>query len=238
MVKKAIIVGASSGIGKALAIVLVQQGYKVGITGRRGEMLEEIKTLYPEVIFPMVSDATDPNAEKALDSLLTVLGGLDLFVISAGMGVLNKALDYSIENATNQLNVIAFTKMVNWGVHFFETQGHGHLANISSVASRRGGRLSPSYNATKAYQSNYFEGVRQRFYKLKLPITTTDIRPGFVDTDMAQGSGIFWMAPKEKAAKQIYKALQRKKAVVYVTKRWVLIAFIFSNMPKWMHKRM
>lgn len=238
MVKKAIIVGASSGIGKALAIVLVQQGYKVGITGRRGEMLEEIKTLYPEAIFPMVSDATDPNAEKALDSLLTVLGGLDLFVISAGMGVLNKALDYSIENATNQLNVIAFTKMVNWGVHFFETQGHGHLANISSVASRRGGRLSPSYNATKAYQSNYFEGVRQRFYKLKLPITTTDIRPGFVDTDMAKGSGIFWMAPKEKAAKQIYKALQRKKAVVYVTKRWVLIAFIFSNMPKWMHKRM
>jgi short-subunit dehydrogenase len=238
MVKKAIIVGASSGIGKALAIVLVQQGYKVGITGRRGEMLEEIKTLYPEAIFPMVSDATDPNAEKALDSLVTALGGLDLFVISAGMGELNKALDYSIENATNQLNVIAFTKMVNWGVHFFETQGHGHLANISSVASRRGGRLTPSYNATKAYQSNYFEGVRQRFYKLKLPITTTDIRPGFVDTDMAQGSGIFWMAPKEKAAKQIYKALQRKKAVVYVTKRWVLIAFIFSNMPKWMHKRM
>jgi short-subunit dehydrogenase len=238
MVKKAIIVGASSGIGKALAIVLVQQGYKVGITGRRGEMLEEIKTLYPEAIFPMVSDATDPNAEKALDSLVTALGGLDLFVISAGMGVLNKALDYSIENATNQLNVIAFTKMVNWGVHFFETQGHGHLANISSVASRRGGRLTPSYNATKAYQSNYFEGVRQRFYKLKLPIHTTDIRPGFVDTDMAQGNGIFWMAPKEKAAKQIYKALQRKKAVVYVTKRWVLIAFIFSNMPKWMHKRM
>ena len=238
MSKKAIIVGASSGIGKALAIVLAQQGYKVGITGRRGEMLEEIKALYPEAIFPLVSDATQPDAEKELDHLVTVLGGLDLFVISAGMGVLNKALDYSIENATNQLNVIAFTKMVNWGVHFFETQGHGHLANISSVASRRGGRLTPSYNATKAYQSNYFEGVRQRFYKLKLPIATTDIRPGFVDTDMVQGSGIFWMAPKEKAAKQIYKALQRKKAVVYVTKRWALIAFIFSNMPKWMHKRM
>ena len=238
MSKKAIIVGASSGIGKALAIVLAQQGYKIGITGRRGEMLDEIKTLYPEAIFPMVSDATHPDAEKELDSLVKALGGLDLFVISAGMGLLNKALDYSIENATNQLNVIAFTKMVNWGVHFFEAQGHGHLANISSVASRRGGRLTPSYNATKAYQSNYFEGVRQRFYKLKLPIHTTDIRPGFVDTAMAQGSGIFWMAPKEKAAKQIYKALQRKKAVVYITKRWALIAFIFSNMPKWMHKRM
>ena len=238
MSKKAIIVGASSGIGKALAIVLAQQGYKVGITGRRGEMLEEIKTLYPNAIIPMVADATHTEAEKELDSLVTALGGLDLFVISAGMGVLNKSLDYTIENATNQLNVVAFTKMVNWGVHFFENQGHGHLANISSVASRRGGRLTPSYNASKAYQSNYFEGVRQRFYKLKLPIHTTDIRPGFVDTAMAQGSGIFWMAPKEKAAKQIYTAIKRKKPVVYVTKRWALIAFIFSNIPKWMHKRM
>lgn len=238
MSKKAIIVGASSGIGEALAIVLAQRGYKVGITGRRGEMLEKIKVRYPEAIFHMVSDATHPDAEKELDRLVSIIGGLDLFVISAGMGILNKTLDYSIENATNQLNVIAFTKMVNWGVHFFETQGHGHLANISSVASRRGGRLTPSYNASKAYQSNYFEGIRQRFYKLKLPIATTDIRPGFVDTAMAQGSGIFWIAPKEKAAKQIYKALQRKKAVVYVTKRWALIAFIFSNMPKWMHQRM
>ena len=238
MSKNAIIVGASSGIGKALAIILAQQGYKVGITARRGEMLEEIKTLYPDAIISMVSDATQPEAEKDLDSLVAALGGLDLFVISAGMGVLNKTLDYTIENATNQLNVVAFTKMVNWGVHFFETQGHGHLANISSVASRRGGRLTPSYNASKAYQSNYLEGVRQRFYKLKLPVHTTDIRPGFVDTAMVQGSGIFWMAPKEKAAKQIYTAIKRKKPVVYVTKRWALIAFIFSNLPKWMHKRM
>ncbi len=238
MSKKAIIVGASSGIGKALAIVLAQKGYQVGITGRRGELLEEIKAIYPNSIIPLVADATHPDAEKDLDNLVNALGGLELLVISAGMGVLNKTLDYSIENATNQLNVVAFTKMVNWGVHFFETQGHGHLANISSVASRRGGRQTPSYNASKAYQSNYFEGVRQRFYKLKLPIATTDIRPGFVDTDMVQGSGIFWMAPKEKAANQIYNALQNKKSVVYITKRWALIAFIFSNMPKWMHKRM
>jgi short-subunit dehydrogenase len=163
---------------------------------------------------------------------VAALGGLDLFVISAGMGVLNKTLDYTIENATNQLNVVAFSKMVNWGVHFFETQGHGHLANISSVASLRGGRLSPSYNASKAYQSNYLEGVRQRFYKLKLSIHTTDIRPGFVDTAMAQGSGIFWMAPKEKAAQQIYSAIKRKKPVVYVTKRWDTNRFYFFEPPK------
>ena len=238
MDKKAIIVGASSGIGKALALVLAQQGYKVGITGRRSEMLEEIKALNPNAIIPMEADATHPEAEKELDSLVTALGGLDLFVISAGMGMPNKTLDYSIENATNQLNVVAFTKMVNWGVHFFEKQGHGHLANISSVASRRGGRLTPSYNASKAYQSNYFEGVRQRFYKLKLPIHTTDIRPGFVDTAMAKGDGLFWVASPKKASAQILKAIDRQLTHVYITRRWRLVAWVLRLLPNAVYNRM
>lgn len=238
MSKKAIIVGASSGIGKALAIVLAQHGYSVGITGRRGEMLNEIKALYPEQIITMVADATHPKADEELDALVHQLGGLDILVISAGVAFINKTLDLELEDHTNQLNVVAFTKLANWGMHFFERQGHGHIANISSVASRRGGRHAPAYHASKAYQSNYFEGLRQRFHKRKLPIATTDIRPGFVDTAMAKGNGLFWVATKEKAAKQIYRALQRKKTVVYITKRWRIIAFIFSNMPKWMHKRM
>ncbi|MDA8917779.1 SDR family NAD(P)-dependent oxidoreductase [Flavobacteriaceae bacterium] len=238
MSKKAIIVGASSGIGKALAIVLAQQGYTVGITGRRGEMLNEIKALYPEQIITMVADATHPKADEELDALVNQLGGLDLLIISAGVAFINKTLDFALEDHTNQLNVVAFTKLANWGMHFFERQGHGHMANISSVASRRGGRHAPAYHASKAYQSNYFEGLRQRFHKRKLPIATTDIRPGFVDTAMAKGNGLFWVATKEKAAKQIYRALQRKKAVVYITKRWRIIGFIFSNMPKWMHKRL
>ena len=238
MDKKAIIVGASSGIGKALAIVLANNGYKVGITGRRGEMLNEIKNLYPDQSIPVVADATQPKAEEDLDTLVDLLGGLDLLIISAGVAFINKTLDYSLEDNTNQLNVVAFTKLANWGMHFFERQGHGHIANISSVASRRGGRHAPAYHASKAYQSNYFEGLRQRFYKLKLPISTTDIRPGFVDTAMAKGNGLFWVATKEKAAKQIFNAILHKKTVVYITKRWRLIAFIFSNMPKWMHKRL
>lgn len=238
MSKKAIIVGASSGIGKAIAIVLAENGHTVGITGRREELLHEIKILYPDHIIPMVADATLSKADEDLDNLVQQLGGLDLLIISAGVAFINKTLDFTLEDNTNQLNVVAFTKLANWGMHFFERQGHGHIANISSVASRRGGRHAPAYHASKAYQSNYFEGLRQRFHKRKLPIATTDIRPGFVDTAMAKGNGLFWVATKEKAARQIYRALQQKKAVVYITKRWRIIGFIFSNMPKWMHKRM
>lgn len=238
MSKKAIIIGASSGIGEALAIELAQQNYTVGITGRRGDLLTKIKARYPEHIIPMVADATHPQVEEDLDALVQQLGGLELLIISAGTAAINKSLDYAFEDTTNQLNVIAFTRMVNWGVHYLEQQGHGHIANISSVASRRGGRHAPAYHASKAYQSSYFEGIRQRFFKLKHPIATTDIRPGFVDTAMAKGNGLFWVATKEKAAKQIYHAIKRKKEVVYITKRWRLIAFIFANMPRWMHKRL
>lgn len=237
MPKKALIIGASSGIGKALAIVLAKNGYTVGITGRRTTHLNETAALYPEQIIPYASDATHAGIETQLNDLVAQLGGLDLFIISAGIGHLNTSLDYSLEDATNQLNVIAFTKLTNWGMHFFEQQGQGHLVNISSVASRRGGGHAPAYNASKAYQSNYLEGLRQRCFKQKINVVITDIRPGFVDTAMAQGEDLFWVASKEKAAKQIYSAVRRKKGVAYVTKRWALIAFVLSHLPIWLHKR-
>lgn len=237
MPKKALIIGASSGIGKALAIVLAKKGYTVGITGRRTTHLNETAALYPEQIIPYPSDATHLDRNNQLDDMVNQLGGLDLFVISAGIGHLNISLDYSLEDATNQLNVIAFTKLTNWCMHFFEQQGQGHFVNISSVASRRGGGYAPAYNASKAYQSNYLEGLRQRYFKQKINVVITDIRPGFVDTAMAQGDGLFWVATKEKAANQIYSAIRKKKAVAYITKRWALIAFLFSHLPIGLHKR-
>ena len=95
----------------------------------------------------------------------------------------------------------------------------------------RGNGISPAYNASKAYQINYLEGIRQKVTKLRLPIFVTDVRPGFVDTDMAKGDGLFWVAPVEKAGKQIFHAIQKKKRIVYVTKRWKLIAQILKIIP-------
>ena len=141
MPKKAIIVGASSGIGKALAFELVKQHYVIGITGRRKKELEEIQKVKPEAIHILPSDVTQATATTALDQLLRTLGGLDLFIFSAGVGYLNDKLDYDLENRTNQLNVVAFTKIMSWIIPFFQTQGHGHVVNISSVAKHRGRRL-------------------------------------------------------------------------------------------------
>lgn len=166
------------------------------------------------------------------------LGGLDLLVFSSGTGELNQELQDVIVQETNQLNVIAFSKVMGWGFNYFQKQGNGHLVGISSIAGLRGSGIAPSYNASKAYQINFLEGLRQKATKAKLQITITDVSPGFVDTSMAKGEGKFWVAPPQKAAKQIYSAINRKKDRVYVTKRWRPIAIILKILPNWVYKRM
>ncbi|MDB4643367.1 SDR family NAD(P)-dependent oxidoreductase [Flavobacteriaceae bacterium] len=236
--KKAIIIGASSGIGKALARELVQNKYRVGITGRREAHLLELQKEQPEQIQVAAFDTTEPNAIEQLEALEKRLGGIDLFIISAGIGHLNLDYDYSLENETNQLNVVAFTRLVNWSMRYFEKQGWGHLVNISSVASRRGGRQAPAYSASKAYQSIYLEGMAQKVAYDKLPIYTTDVRPGFVKTAMAKADKMFWVSSKEKAATQIFRSIQRKKRIVYISRRWVIIAWILERIPWFIYKRM
>ena len=236
--KKAIIVGASSGIGNSLAEVLIENDYKVGITGRRKTILESLKKSNPNRISISAFDCTEGNNSKKLEELAAQLGGLDLLILSAGTGDLNETLDYGIEHTTNQLNVIAFTEIVNWAFHYFKKQGKGHLVAISSIGGLRGSRIAPAYNASKAYQINYLEGLRQKAKHSKKQIYVTDVRPGLVDTDMAKGEGQFWVATTEKVAKQIYGLIKRKKTIGYVTKRWRLISLLLKIAPNGIYKRM
>ena len=117
------------------------------------------------------------------------------------------------------------------GMNYFKKQGYGHLVNISSIAGMRGNGIAPSYNSSKAYQINYLEGLRLNASKSNSSIYVTDVRPGFVDTAMAKGDGLFWVSPVEKAAEQIYAAIKRKKKVVYISKRWRLIGYILKAIP-------
>ena len=237
--KKAIIIGATSGIGKGLAKLLVNNGSKVGITGRRTELLKELKSENPESYFVKTINVTDTKiVTEKLEELTAELGGLDLVVISSGTGDLNDNLDFAIEKRTIETNVLGFTCVADWTFSHFEKQKSGHLVAISSVGGLRGSRQSPSYNATKAFQINYLEALRQKATFLKMPIAVTDIRPGFVDTDMAKGEGQFWVATVDKATRQIYNAIETKKKIVYVTKRWRLIAIILKLIPRQIYDRM
>jgi len=159
-------------------------------------------------------------------------------VFCSGTGEINDELNFETEKRTIDTNVTGFTFIADWAYQYFEKQKSGHLVAISSIGGLRGGRQSPSYNASKAYQINYLEGLRQKSAKMNAQIFLTDVRPGLVDTDMAKGDGLFWVMPVEKAVRQIYNAIIRKRKVVYVTKRWWLIASILKVLPEVIYNRM
>ena len=222
------ILGGSSGIGRALALQLAEENYQVAVTGRRKHLLEELKVQCPKQIIYMATDHTEISSlVQDLEKLIFQLGGLDLLILSSGTGDINPDLDFSIEQWTIALNVTAFTCIADWAAGYFQKQQHGHFAAITSIAGMTGSDVAPAYNASKAYQIGYLAGLRKKMKKLQLPIDITDIRPGFVATDMAKGEGQFWVAPVSKAASQIIDGLKAKRKLVYVTKRWRLIGFVF-----------
>jgi len=171
------------------------------------------------------------QAGQRLRSLIEEMGGVDLFVISSGVGYENPNLDWKPEAETIAVNVTGFTCMVNAAVQHLSMRKKGHLVGISSVAAIRGHGSAPAYGASKAFETSYLQAIRHRFAKSHLPVSVTIVQPGFVDTAMAKGEGLFWVAPVEKASRQIFRAIQKKKALVYVTKRWRAIGWLLRLLP-------
>jgi short-subunit dehydrogenase len=239
MSKKAIIIGATSGIGKELAKVVSQNKYIVGIAGRRTQLLDELKEEIPGESFTKCIDVAKPNeAIDRLNDLISEMGDIDLIVISSGVGFINDDLQWPNEKETIDVNVSGFTAMANVAMHHFLLRGSGHLVGISSIAAIRGDGSSPAYNASKAFISNYMEGLRKKIFKKGLSIAVTDIQPGFVDTALARGDGLFWVASPQKAAQQMYNAIERKKKHAYITKRWRLIGWLMKTVPEFLYNRM
>lgn len=234
MGKNAVVFGATSGIGKELAKLLVNDGYTVMITGRRLKRLEEIKGENPDQYIPQQHDITDLDATDALfEKLPSIFDKVDLIVHNSGIATPNYKLDWESGGPTIYTNVVGATKVYQLSYNYFAEQGHGHLVGVTSVASLRGNRQVPEYHASKAYQKSYLESLYMKSLRTKkAKINVTEIIPGFVATDIIMGK-TFWMASVEKAASQILSAIKRKKRKAYITKRWQLVGFVLRNVsPK------
>lgn len=237
--KKIVIIGATSGIGKTLAELYAKTEAKIAIVGRREDKLREIAVTYKDKCSYKVCDIMDTNIlTDTLNEIYSILRGIDIMIVTAGTGELNPDLSYELEEPTLKTNVLGWTCVVDWTMKQFERQGFGHLVSISSVGGLRGSGIAPAYNATKAFQINYLEGMRQKANKLSNKIFVTDIRPGFVDTAMAKGDSLFWVAPVEQIGTQIYKSIEKKRSVVYVTKRWRYVALLLKILPSFIYNRM
>jgi short-subunit dehydrogenase len=238
MLKKAIIIGASSGIGKELTRLFASNGYEVGIAARRTGLLNELAAEIPAKSYIATIDLRNTDAAaQSIEGLIEEMGEVDIIVICAGTGYLNPMLDWPQEKETIDTNVSGFTAMAGVTMNYFTGRKAGHLVGISSIAGMRGSNICPAYNASKAFVSNYMEGLRKKCAKEKLNITVTDIQPGLVDTEMAKGEGLFWVASPQKAAKQIFKAILHKKRKAYITRRWTLVAWLFRILPEYFYNK-
>jgi short-subunit dehydrogenase len=236
--RRAVIVGASSGIGAALARVMSADGWELGLVSRRLDLLEELAASLPGpcVVRP-IDVAGGPAAMAELDALLAEMDPVDVVVLNAGVGIANLGLAWEPEETTIAVNVTGFAAMANVAWHYFVGKGRGHIVGISSVGKHRAGP-TPSYNASKAFVSNYMEALRIKAYKRKLPIAVTDVRPGFVDTPMTRGQkGMFWVASSEVAASQIYAALRKRRRRAYVTRRWAIVAALIAFLPEFLYRK-
>jgi short-subunit dehydrogenase len=234
----AIIIGASSGIGEALALELNSHGYSLGLASRRTELLQELASKLKHRAHIRELDLANPDAAAiSLRQLIDEMKDVELIVISAGTGFNNPKLEWGPELNTISVNVTGFARIVNVIVEYFEQRGSGHLAAITSICAIRGHGDAPAYGASKAFMSNYLGSIRHRFRGKNLPIYVTEICPGYVDTAMAQGTSLFWVASVQTAAKQIVRALKARRGHVYVTKRWRLIAWLLRVTPYALYRR-
>jgi short-subunit dehydrogenase len=235
---KAIIVGASSGIGLEVAKLLLADGWHIGIAARREEALLELKKTAPERVEVMAIDITHPDAGERLLTLVRQLGGMDLYFHSSGIGKQNRTLEPDIELQTMDTNAIGFTRMIGTAYRYFAEQGKGHIAAITSIAGTKGLGPAPAYSATKRMQSHYLSALAQLARMEHIPIRFTDIRPGFIATDILNPDKHYPMLmSKEKAADHIMKALRRKKRVYTFDWRFRVASFIWSLTPRGIWER-
>lgn len=239
--KRIVIIGATSGIGYEVARLCSRDGWLVGAAGRRHDRLEKLKTEMQEEGKEMateVIDITRQDAPEAFRRLIDQLGGMDIFLLCSGIGSQNRLLDPAVELDTVETNTVGFTRMVTAAWQFFRTQGYGQLAVISSIAGTKGLGAAPAYSATKRFQNTYMDALAQLARMEKLPITLTDIRPGFVRTDLLKGDAYPVEMQPDKVAAHLVHALKHKKRRVVIDWRYRVLVFFWRLIPEWLWERL
>lgn len=224
--KRAIVVGASVGMGRALCKELAADGYVVGMAARRIELLEQLQQEIPTQTYVRAMDVSKPQeAVDILNDLIAEMGGLDLLVITV-TGFYDCEFDnreWQHSRPVLDVDVLGFFALARTAMVLFEQQGHGHLVGFSSVDGYHGVSYCPAYSASKAFCSRHLEAERNYCKQHNLAITVTEIIPGYVDSkkdfDYAALPSAYWVETLEDATREIFEAIKNKEAIAYITKR-------------------
>ena len=237
--KKAMVMGASSGIGMEVAKLLLADGWIIGVAARRTDLLEQLKDTAPERVVMETIDVNADGAEDMLLSLIVTLGGMDLFFYAPGIGWQNPTLEPDKENNTVTTNALGFTRMVGTAFRYMATHGGGHIAAVTSIAGTKGLGPAPAYSATKAFQNTYLQALEQQANARKLNIRFTDLRPGFVDTALlGDGNRYPMLLRKEDVAYEMVEAIRHHKHIWVIDWRWRILTALWRRIPRWVWRRL
>lgn len=239
VMKRAVVLGASSGIGMEVAKLLLADGWKIGVASRRTDLLMTLKKEAPDRVEVETIDVNSDEAEDLLLSLIAVIGGMDLFFYAPGIGYQNPTLEKELEERTVQTNAMGFTRMVGFAYRYMATHGGGHIAAISSIAGTKGLGAAPSYSATKAFQNTYMQALEQQAHMRGLAIRFTDLRPGFVGTALLGDDPKFPMLlRKEDVAREMIEAIRNKEHIRVIDWRWRIVTAMWRRIPRWIWRNL
>lgn len=239
-----IVVGASSGIGLAVARRLAHQGRKVAMLARReGELTAQValinEALGRDAAFAYVHDAADVDAAEDLFAKIEKdIGDVDELHFVAGVMPDVEIDEFDLEKDRLQVNV-NMLGCIAWGnaaARRFLARKAGTIVGVTSVAQDRGRIGRPVYNASKAGMDTYLEALRNRLWRHGVRVTT--IRPGFVETPMTAGLQLKGAISADSAAERILKATAKQKAIVYVPFKWRLIMTVIRAIPSFVFRKL
>ena len=243
---RAIVIGATSGLGRVVAGLMADEGWTVGIAGRRRELLESFVAEHPGADIRISDfDVTAEDSPSRLMELIGRTGGADLIFIVSGVGKQNRELDPDIELNTVKVNCLGYVRMADAAFRYFRERSEaepgfrGHLAIVSSVAGTKGMGTGPAYSSTKRFQSTYLDSLAQLSRMNGFPLDVTDIRPGFVRTDiLSRDKNYPMLMTVQYASELIFKALKRRRRRACIDWRFALLAFLWSIVPQCLWERM
>lgn len=236
--ERALVIGASSGIGKALCEQLLAAGTSVAMVGRNTEAMRRIANTQKAFIYQHEVRHYD-EVPALLQQVAKDLGGLDLVIYNSGVlhSVDEHEYSFAKDREMIEVNVLgAFAWLDEVAKRFAQTKS-GTIVGVSSVAGDRGRRGNPAYGTSKAALTTYLESLRNRLSRFGVRVVT--IKPGFIDTDMTRGKpGLFWLITPEEAAKEILEAAKKGTHTKYVPGRWRIVATILKLIPSFIFRRL
>ena len=239
--RSAIVMGATSGIGYEVALILASRGWRIGVAGRREEILAKMTDEIDGVVAYEVIDVNTPEAVDGLHKLIGKLGGMDLYFHSSGIGYQNTVLDAGKELTTIETNCLGMARLVGEAFRYFEQRPEtdGQIAVISSISRTKGLGAAPADSASKRFTSHYLECLCQLTSIRNIRnIHITDVRPGFVKTPLIEGSNFPMQLDARKVAVSIVDGLERRKPVITINWLYRLLVFFWQLIPRCVWIRM